>query len=427
MVANEKKNKSKTGHTQERGAALLTCLLISTMLLGIAGMVILTTGMSATTSVDATAELQAYYGAESGLEATLNVLRGNVAPRSGMPTGIKIGFRNALQLNRTNLPSDAATVARLSGWLPYDNTTGRVTPAGANFSYDVTLSDPDDFDGSKLASDPAYSPIRLLVRANGFGPRGSTKRMEMVVQKVLFDFKTVAALAMRSADDNVSTMTFSIGDSAAKRYSGHDHATTDPQPPLPAFAVTGAQDLPIALDAITKGSTVEPDQIKLLPVSDLPEFLQTADNARGFLNYMQGVSRSMGRYYTSFSGYAGSSAAPQFTFVNGNCTLDGGAGLLLVTGKLTINGTPNFDGIILVLGDGNVERDGAGNGNLLGTIYVAKFARSWPSSENGSAHPFLAPGFTTAGSGTADLRFDSEKVRTAREVLGTIVRDIREY
>ncbi len=59
----------------ERGAALLTSILISTLLLGIAGMVILTTGMSATTSVDSTAELQAYYGAESGLEAALNVLR----------------------------------------------------------------------------------------------------------------------------------------------------------------------------------------------------------------------------------------------------------------------------------------------------------------------------------------------------------------
>jgi hypothetical protein len=427
MVANENKNKFTAGRKRERGAALLTCLLISTMLLGIAGMVILTTGMSATTAVDATAELQAYYGAESGLEATMNVLRGNVAPRSGMPTGIKIGFRNAVQLNRTNLPSDTSTVARLSGWLPYDNTTGRVAPAGANFSYDVIVTDPDDLNGTKLATDPTYSPVRLLVRANGFGPRGSIKRMEMVVQKVLFDFKTVAALAMRSADDNVSTMTFSIGDSAAKRYSGHDHATTDTQPPLPSIAVTGVQDVPIALDAITKGSTVEPEQVKLLPVADLPEFLQTADNARGFLNYMQGVSRSMGRYYTSYSGYAGSTASPQFTFVNGNCTLDGGAGLLLVTGKLTLNGTPNFDGIILVLGEGNVERDGAGNGNLYGTIYVAKFLRSWPASENGSPHPFLAPRFVTAGSGTADLRFDSEKIRTAKEVLGTIVRDIREY
>src|SRR4026207_1948273 len=128
MVANENKYKSKAGHTQESGAALLTCLLISTMLLGIAGMVILTTGMSATTSVESSAEMQAYYGAEAGLEASLNVLRGNVAPRAGLPLGTRIGFRNAVQLNRSNLPTDTSAVARLSGWLPYDGS-GRVVPA----------------------------------------------------------------------------------------------------------------------------------------------------------------------------------------------------------------------------------------------------------------------------------------------------------
>jgi len=41
----------------EKGAALVTSILISTLLLAVAGTVILTSGMSATTSIDATAEL----------------------------------------------------------------------------------------------------------------------------------------------------------------------------------------------------------------------------------------------------------------------------------------------------------------------------------------------------------------------------------
>jgi hypothetical protein len=424
MVAKNRQKAFDARRNEQRGAALLTCLLISTMLLGIAGMVILTTGMSATTSVESTAEMQAYYGAEAGLEGTLNVLRGNVAPRAGMPTGIRIGFRNAVQLNRSNLPSDNSAVARLSGWLPY-NAAGLVVPAGTNFAYDVTVLDPDDWDGAKMAADPDYSPNRLLVRANGFGPRGSTKRMEMVVNRVLFNFKTVAALAMRSAEDNVSTMTFTIGDSNAKRYSGHDWTGT--RAALPSIVVTGPQDVPVVQDEITKGSTVEPEQVRLLPVADLPEFLQTAPNARAFLSYMQSISYNLGRYYTSFSGYAGTSTEPKFTFVNGDCTLDGGAGLLLVTGRLTMNGNPNFDGIILVMGEGYVERDGAGNGNVLGTVYVARFARSWPASENANPHPFLAPTFITNGAGNMDLRYDSPRVKTAENVMGTIVRDVREY
>jgi hypothetical protein len=249
--------------------------------------------------------------------------------------------------------------------------------------------------------------------------------MEMAVTRVILNFKTVAALALRSADDNISTMTLTLGNSNAKTYSGHDYTGT--QPALPSIAVTGLQDVLVAADAITKGSTVVAEQVRQVPIADLPEFLQTADNARAFLSYMQSVSYNLGRYYTSFSGYAGTSAAPKMTFVNGDCNLDGGAGLLLVTGKLTMNGNPNFDGIILVLGDGNVERVGSGNGNVLGTIYVARFARSWPASENGNPHPFLAPTFITNGAGTMELRYDSPRVRMAENVMGCIVRDVREY
>ena len=408
----------------ERGAALITALLISTLLLAAAGAVILTTAMSATTSVESTAEVQAYYGAESGLEATLDVLRGNVAHSSGVPNGTLMGFRNAVDPAKSNPASDPATYGRLSAWLPY-GTDNRVTPAGANFAYSVVLTDPDDPNGTIRAGDASYVPSRVLVQSTGFGPRGARKGMEMVVQRVQFDFKAVAALAMRSADNGTSPMTFEIGQSSAKSYSGHDKTGSEPN--LPSFAVTAAIDVTVANDAITKGSTVQPTRVSQVAIADLPPFLQTADNARSFLNYMQAVARSMGRYSTSFSGYAGSTATPQLTFVNGNCNLDGGAGLLIVTGDLTMNGNPNFNGIILVLGNGKVLRDGSGNGEVYGSAYVAKFARSWPASENGQPHPFLAPSFITDGAGNSTLQYDSPSVQRAKDVLGSIVRDVREY
>lgn len=419
------RSRSRSNNCGERGAALLTAILVTTLLMGVAGMVILTTGMSATTSVDSTAELQAYYGAESGLEAVLNVLRGNVAPRAELPAGTRIGFRNALLLNRSNLAADTSAVARMTAWLPYDNDNNLIRPAGANFAYRVTLRDPDDPNATRLNADATYTPTRLQVQSFGFGPRGSAKQMEMVVERVQFDVTAKAALALRGADDGTSPMTFTIGSSAAKDYSGHDF--TGGETALPSFGVTHAVDKAVAEDAITKGSTVEPEQVRLVAISDLPKFLQTADNARAFLNYMQAVSRSMGRHYSSFNGHAGSSATPELTFVNGDCNLDGGAGILIVTGNLVMNGNRDFNGIILVLGNGFMQRDGAGNGNILGTTYVARFARNWPANENGSPHPFLAPTFITTGTGNADLRFDSPSVQQGRNVLGTIVRDVREF
>jgi hypothetical protein len=406
----------------EKGAALVISILIATLLLAVAGTVILTSGMSATTSIDATAELQAYYGAESGLEGALNAIRGHLAP-NGIAGTTRIGFRNAVDPAKSNRASDSSTVGRLSAWLNYDNDW-RVRPAGANYSYSVVVVDPDDPNGTLRNADAAYRPTRIQVQSTGYGPKGSVKHMEMIVQKTNFDFDPKAMLVMRGADSG-APMTFDIGDSAAKTYSGHDNVSggTD----LPSFGVTHAADKIVADDAITKGATVAEVRTQILTMDQMPSWLQTADAARAFLNEMQIVARSMGRYYTSFAGFAGTDADPKFTLVNGNATIDGGAGLLIVTGNLILNGNPTFNGVILVLGEGTVNRDGGGNGNALGSIYIAKFARSWPAAENGLSHPFLAPAFHTSGGGTANLRFDSDWVQKAKDALGDIVRDVREY
>jgi hypothetical protein len=263
------------------------------------------------------------------------------------------------------------------------------------------------------------------VQSTGYGPNGSVKRMEMIVQKTFFEFDPNAMLVMRGSDAGIA-MTFDIGTSASKFYTGHDNAAS-PVASLPTFGVTHAADKAVADLAITKGATVQEVSTQVVANSDLPEWLQTADKARAFLTDMQLVARSMGRYFTSLDGTAGSEASSKFTFVDGNADLDGGAGLLIVTGTLTMHGNPTFKGVILVLGDGRVLRDGGGSGDIWGSIYIAKFARSWPSAENGLAHPFQAPTFLTDGAGTSNLKYDSVWVQQGKDALGDIVRDIREY
>ena len=93
-------NKAQSTHDpkmrkNERGAALITSLLISTLLLVAGGALIQITSMSTANTVDATAETQAYYGAEAGLQAGLNALRVNAAHTgSALPTGMTtINFR----------------------------------------------------------------------------------------------------------------------------------------------------------------------------------------------------------------------------------------------------------------------------------------------------------------------------------------------
>src|SRR5260370_34835118 len=113
----------------ERGAALITSLLVATVLLVAGGALIQITSMSAGNAVGSTRESQAYYGAEAGLQAALNALRGNAAhTASALPAGMTtIDFRNAVIPGSSNdSPSgtggDPSGSARLSRWLPYSDT-----------------------------------------------------------------------------------------------------------------------------------------------------------------------------------------------------------------------------------------------------------------------------------------------------------------
>ena len=67
----------------------------------------------------------------------------------------------------------------------------------------------------------------------------------------------------------------------------------------------------------------------------------------------------------------GTDAAPKITYINGDATLAGGAGVLVVTGTLTFNGNTNFDGLILVIGQGIMNVHGGGGGQVNGEVLIA--------------------------------------------------------
>src|SRR2546421_13012270 len=98
---------------QQRGAALITVLMVSALLMATGGTLILITSMANRTAIDATAEMQAYYSAEAGVQQTINVLRGNIAPNASMPAGSKIDFRSAVTPSTSNRPNDYSSTARL--------------------------------------------------------------------------------------------------------------------------------------------------------------------------------------------------------------------------------------------------------------------------------------------------------------------------
>jgi hypothetical protein len=286
----------------------------------------------------------------------------------------------------------------------------------------------------------APEPRRVVVRSVGFGPNFARKQLEMSVGRADLGFEVPATLTVRGADD-CSPINFSTGNSNAKTYTGNDQANPA-EPPRPAFAVQQCDYDDVVSGTGKPGTVTGSSQVGIMDGSasgsmssetvDTPPFLQTAAAARDYLNSLQLTAMGQGRYFKPAAGAAysaneGTQTNPVLTFVDGDCNLSGGAGLLVVTGKLNLSGNPSFDGIILVLGEGYMNRSGGGSGNLDGAIVIASFQRTWPAADNNLPHPFLAPTFNTNGGGNSDVEYNSQSVARALGVLGSRVTGVLEY
>lgn len=452
----------KCRRRSERGAALISVLLISLLLLSAGGALILTTSMSATNAIDATAELQAYYGAEAGMQAALNVLRGNVQPNTPVNPGLIGGLlggvvgllnyvvNNALTFlgaitptvgnldsDPTNNPDGTPFPNRLSRWLVYDyrspglsyNDRVRINSNYGPLSgaaYSVTVTDPDANlpVGDPNRTAPGAQPRRLLIESTGYGPRGAQKKLSALISRYALDIPTPAPLVMRGSDDPSEHMVFDIGNSNAKKYSGADRVGIGGEPVKPSFAVSLQDVAQVQAAYASKPNTVNDPKWSVIPNPDpnippayqqveTPWFLRTTADARNFLAQARATAQLTNSVYTgaTFPGSAGTTTNPVLSYVDGDCTLDGGAGLLVVTGTLTMRGNPSFDGIILVLGGGTVIRNGGGNGDFGGSMMVAKFDIDGTTG-------FEAPEFHTSGGGNSDFQYDSRAVEAARTLSG---------
>lgn len=294
-------------------------------------------------------------------------------------------------------------------------------------------------------------PGRLIVKVVGYGPRGASKNLQMMVTRFGIDYDPVATFVVRGAgNDSTTASTVSIGSSANYVYTGIDNAGGQP---LPAFMVTTTPDF-TTLSTLKSNNPngVQGDPTGFIPnlkqatlptdVGLLPKWLRTTSDpvfgARAFVEQLRqaskqqfygcssGTASSCDRYFNTAAG----DAAPTdfgtgttdglFTFVDGDVSLPntGGKGLLVVTGTLTMNGSQTFEGLVLVLGGGVLDRSGGGNGTSLGAFVVAKF---------NSTGDFIAPTFTSSGSGTSTIQLDRNKIKTALRLGGIPVLSVSEF
>jgi hypothetical protein len=264
-----------------------------------------------------------------------------------------------------------------------------------------------------------------------------------------------ATFVIRGHDDSTTPSTVSIGSSAKFVYSGNDNSNGQP---LPAFLVTNNPDYTTLSNLKANNDLpLDGDSSGLIPVlkpltlpADLPQlpgWLQTTSDpvtgARAFVEQLRQAAQQQfykcidddhrnstcDRYFNTRAGEAGPTdygaevdapAKGLFTFVDGDATLpnDGGKGMLIVTGTLTVSGSKTFDGLVLIMGDGVMNRTGGGSATNFGAFVLARF---------GSTGGFLNPSFISSGSGTSGLQLDREAIKNALRLGGVYVMAVSEY
>ncbi len=188
----------------ERGAALITAVLLSLLLLAAGGILILTSTMTGITARDSTAEMQAYYAAEAGVARTLEVLRGNV---ESSPSGTRASFRNI--------------VCTPTLWTTTAGGNVNVTADGSTRFQVTSILDPDNQNSAAMcAIVPAtdYKPDRLRIRVTGLGPRDSRKNMEVVVNRYTLEYDVKAVVTLPNGSG--TPISFNLGGSNVTSTSG---------------------------------------------------------------------------------------------------------------------------------------------------------------------------------------------------------------
>lgn len=407
----------------EKGAALITAVLLSLLLLAAGGTLILTTTMTGITARDSTAEMQAYYAAEAGVARTLEVLRGNVPSD---PTGTRATFHNV--------------VCSPELWTTTSKAVVNVSTDGTSRYQVTSIMDPDNQDPELVCPDANYKPDRLVIQILGLGPKDSRKNMEVVVNRYTVEYAVNATVTL--PNDSGSAISFALGGSNVTSTSGTD---VNGSGTIAAYAVSNGDYnttnnvidgcLPDGTNCSGSGPNVFPGDPAVLANGNTPSFLESVMKTREFLYGSEGMMNAainQGRYFTSgaaalasVQGIGATSPDGVLTFVDGDFVLGPGnptgQGTLIVTGKLTLNGNFNFNGVIMVLGSGEVYRSGGGHGNVYGAVFVAKFDKTGADTD-----AFAAPIFDTSGGGTSNIQYSSFAVDMAKSVGGHSIKGIRE-
>ncbi len=253
------------------------------------------------------------------------------------------------------------------------NPTVTINPTGGHGSGAVATS--------QISGGTRFGKVWLLT-SMAQTRQGARSMLQMEVATPVLGFADGGALTLDGPSPQIDAMPNSMNFTI----TGADACTTNPQPDHPA--IDGYDD-PNASPPTHSVQTI----IDSLPRPDhytgsggtpsvqnghdsLGETMTTPDGLKWLIDQ---IKVAPGAHYYDSSNVGtfdpGSTVRSSITYVDGDLTLSGngsGKGILVVTGTLHMSGNFTWYGLVLVVGDGVMEFNGGGNGQIVGQMWDAK-------------------------------------------------------
>ncbi|MGH7793337.1 MAG: PilX N-terminal domain-containing pilus assembly protein [Candidatus Binatia bacterium] len=303
-----------------------------------------------------------------------------------------------------------------------------------NYSYTVVLSnDPGDAGGPS-----ADSNNKVQLTSTATGPNNTKAVVEIGVS--LPPPPTSTPMTFPNNPGTISLLgnsaSFIGGNSNAKSMNGDDQCGAASS--LPVVSVSAAGSLPGIQSSIndskpgtyhTNVSGVSVDASTNM--NDIAKAMTAGQmNSAGYnlndpasLNQLvndiqalpQAVTVADGTSSSAVPGGIGTAGSQKVVVADGDFTLSEGAagfGILVVKGTLTFSGNINYTGIIMVIGDGAMIRNGGGNGTISGAVWIAN--TSGADGNPGTADDTMgASVLNTSGGGASNIQYCSSAVANA--------------
>ncbi|MBX7171305.1 MAG: pilus assembly PilX N-terminal domain-containing protein [Pyrinomonadaceae bacterium] len=266
-------------------------------------------------------------------------------------------------------------------------------------------------------------PRRLVILATGYGPRGARKVIEAIVQRDNFDGLIPATVTLVGSTTG-SIFKSSNSSSQWVTYSGSDVLSNAKIPPIGVIDSGGSGGSLLSgvlgnlTGAVCTGCVINGNPAEI-SADETPEFLKSTTDLDSKINELRELAKESGRYYsggTTPPNFGNNADGTGITFIDGDGTLSGaGGGILVATGKLTLDSSFNFNGTIFVTGEGGVNRVGSGTGVIQGNMIIA------PYKTNNLVAGFLPPKYDITGGTVSNIAYSASNLLFGSDNYNTVV------